>query len=255
MPTSSKTLADVETENQTDETKKDWNRTCPGSWTDSETFEKDDLLCHGQFDCMRSASTPIFLGFVFKIFGTLKNALWHLKSVGFIATLEYALFKALKAAGANERAKSLKAKKKKGLVCDEVLNLKPGELVEVKSQEEIWVTLDMRRRYKGMYFMRGMQEFCGKRLRVYKRVKRILLESNGELRMIKNTVLLQGAICDGQERCSCDRSCFYYWKEAWLRRVEESNDVNELQTTDGCIIEQILRGNLNHPPSNNPTNN
>ena len=69
--------------------------------------------------------------------------------------------------------------------------------------------------------MCNMWKFCGKRFKVYKRLERILLESNGEYRTVKNTVLLEGVVCDGQEFYGCDRSCFHFWKEAWLRRVNE----------------------------------
>ena len=104
---------------------------------------------------------------------------------------------------------------------DRILNLQPGELVEVKSREEILATLDDNRKYKGMYWMCNMWKFCGKKFRVYKRLERILLESNGEYRNVKNTVLLEGVVCDGLEFYDCDRSCFHFWKEAWLRRVNE----------------------------------
>jgi len=178
-------------------------------------------LCHGQYDCLQASSSHIHLGFLFKMFGKLSNAVWHFKIKGIMSTLELAFFKAIKAVGMHEKAASMLAKKKKELAYDEVLYLKPGELVEVKSEQEIRATLNLNRRYKGLYFMRGMRKFCGQRLRVYKRVEQILLESSGEFRKVKNTVLLEGAICDGQERCRCDRSCFYYWRELWLRKVEQ----------------------------------
>jgi len=37
-------------------------------------------------------------------------------------------------------------------------------------------------------------------------------------RMIKNTVLLESTYCQGKN-FNCDRSCFLFWKEVWLRRV------------------------------------
>lgn len=103
---------------------------------------------------------------------------------------------------------------------EERLGLKPGELVEVKSESEIRATLDEKARNRGMLWMPNMRKFCGKRYRVYKRLERILLESNGEHRNVKDTVLLEGVLCDGEEWFGCDRSCFHYWKEAWLKRVE-----------------------------------
>ena len=109
-------------------------------------------------------------------------------------------------------------------VCQEVLNLKPGELVEVKSEREILATLDVDGKNQGLLWMRGMRSYCGKRYRVFKRVETILLESNGKLRKMRNTVLLEGVMCDGSEFYGCDRSCFHYWREAWLRKVETRID-------------------------------
>jgi hypothetical protein len=105
----------------------------------------------------------------------------------------------------------------------EVLGLRPGELVEVKSIDEILATLDPNRKYKGLLWMTGMRKFCGKRYRVLKRIENILLETNGDSRKMKNTVILDGVMCDGSDFGSCDRSCFHFWREAWLKRVEEED--------------------------------
>ncbi len=98
----------------------------------------------------------------------------------------------------------------------DVLNLEPGEWVEVRSESDIRERLDAQGRTQGLLWMSNMSRFCGKRYRVYKRVERMMLESNGEIRKIKNTVLLEGAICE--DLYGCDRSCYHFWKEAWLKR-------------------------------------
>jgi hypothetical protein len=104
---------------------------------------------------------------------------------------------------------------------NETLDLRPGELVEVKSVDEVLATLDGNRRHKGLLWMTGMRKYCGTRRRVYRKVEKIMLESNGQLRNMKHTVLLEGAMCDGRAFGGCDRSCFHFWREAWLRRVPE----------------------------------
>lgn len=101
----------------------------------------------------------------------------------------------------------------------ETLALQPGELVEVKSIDEILATLDRDRRHKGLRWMTGMSRHCGRQYRVYRRVQRITLEHSGEQRHMKNTVLLEGVMCDGKDFGGCDRSCFHFWREAWLRRI------------------------------------
>ncbi len=98
------------------------------------------------------------------------------------------------------------------------LNLQTGDWVEIKPMEEICQTLDSLGRCQGLIFMPTMADYCGQRARVLKRVDRIILEHTGEARTVKHTVLLEGAICAGAGQ-RCDRGCFYFWKEAWLRRA------------------------------------
>jgi hypothetical protein len=102
---------------------------------------------------------------------------------------------------------------------EEALNLQPGELVEVRTREEILSTLNENGFLKGLRLMPEQLEFCGRRLKVFKRLDRILLESTGEFRKMKNTVILEGSLCDGWGG-QCNRSCFFFWREAWLKRVE-----------------------------------
>ena len=102
----------------------------------------------------------------------------------------------------------------------ESLGLKPGEWVEVKSAKEVFATLDQHGKLRGLAFNREMAEFCGKHFKVYKRLDRMILESTGELRRIKTpTVLLEGVFCNGEAHGRCDRSCFCFWREVWLRRI------------------------------------
>lgn len=106
----------------------------------------------------------------------------------------------------------------------EVLNLQPGEWVEVRSVKEIFATLDAQGKLRGLHFIPEMVKFCGKRFKVYKRLEKIILEATGELRKIRTpTVLLEGVFCDGKAHGGCDRSCFCFWREAWLKRVTPQN--------------------------------
>jgi hypothetical protein len=108
-----------------------------------------------------------------------------------------------------------------GSIPKESLGLKSGEWVEVRSAKEILATLDQHGKLKGLTFTPEMVKFCGKRFKVYKRLENIILEATGELRRIKSpTVLLEGVFCDGEAHGRCDRSCFCFWREAWLRRID-----------------------------------
>lgn len=102
----------------------------------------------------------------------------------------------------------------------EALNLRPGEWVEIRTIREIRATLDWDAKRNGLRFIPEMSKYCGKRFKVYKILNRIVLETTGELRTIRTpTVLLDGVICDGRLHGGCDRSCFCFWREAWLRRT------------------------------------
>jgi hypothetical protein len=103
----------------------------------------------------------------------------------------------------------------------EVLNLRTGELVEVRSESEILATLDEKGELDSLPFMPEMRQFCGKRYRVYKRAVKLCdtISWTGMYRM-ENAVHLEGVRCDGQAHGGCQAGCLTYWKEAWLRRVD-----------------------------------
>ena len=146
----------------------------------------------------------------------LKRSIWYISIVGL---KEYAL-RILPRTRLGKLILKRKRKSRSSRVNDEILHLMPGELVEVRSLKEIFATLDANRKLRGLRFTREMAKFCGKRFRVYKRLEKIILEATGELRPIRTpTVLLEGVFCDGKAHGGCDRSCFCFWREAWLKRA------------------------------------
>ena len=99
------------------------------------------------------------------------------------------------------------------------LRLQAGEVVEVKSEAEIRLTLDANGKHRNLGFMPEMWEYCGRQLRVLKRVEKICLENEPRtVRRLENTVILEGAFCKGSG-IGCDRACFYFWRECWLKRA------------------------------------
>jgi hypothetical protein len=101
----------------------------------------------------------------------------------------------------------------------ENLGLQPGEWVIVKSREEIVATLDNSGRNRGLTFDAEMLPYCGKRLRVLRRIERIIEESTGRLIEPRGvSVVLENVVCRSVFRRSCPRCIFSYWREIWLRR-------------------------------------
>ena len=99
-----------------------------------------------------------------------------------------------------------------------ILGLQPGEVVEVRSVDEILRTLDGRRKHKGLSFGGEMHGQCGRRMTVVKRVDTIMNEQTGKIRHVTDTVLLDGSACD--RYLGCARGMPFMWREVWLKRVE-----------------------------------
>jgi len=100
------------------------------------------------------------------------------------------------------------------------LNLQTGEFVEVRKAEEILATLDFQGRNRGLAFTREMLKYCGGRYRALKRIDKKIDELTGRMKQIDNTVILEGATCDGKAHGGCQRACYCLWREIWLKRVD-----------------------------------
>ena len=101
----------------------------------------------------------------------------------------------------------------------ELLNLKKGETVVVKTKDEILATLDSNGRNRGLRFTPEMARYCGKKFAVLTPVTKIVDEESGQDRALSGTVILENATCDGEYHARCPRGCYLLWREAWLRRV------------------------------------
>ncbi len=102
------------------------------------------------------------------------------------------------------------------------LDLKPGELVRVKSKEEILRTLNDKLLNRGMGFEEEMSRYCGQTARVSARIERCLDEKTGRMLEMKSPcIVLEGVICAGAYNVSCPREFVPFWREIWLERVEE----------------------------------
>lgn len=102
------------------------------------------------------------------------------------------------------------------------VDLLPGDLVEIKSKEEIMATLGHdNNNNAGLWFDPEMVPACGRRARVERKVERIINESTGKMRKLRDCYVLEDTICTGFYRKFCQRAVLMYWRSAWLRRVEE----------------------------------
>ena len=105
--------------------------------------------------------------------------------------------------------------------CD--LDLQPGDLVRVKSYEEILSTLDRTGINRGMAFDAELVPYCGKTYRVKARVEKFVDEKTGKLRKLKTpAVILEGVVCGAKfsgQRMFCPRAIYLWWREIWLNKL------------------------------------
>jgi hypothetical protein len=105
------------------------------------------------------------------------------------------------------------------------LDLKPGELVRVKSYKEILETLDVNGKNRGLRFDAEQVPYCGGTYAVRARLNKFMDERTGKMLTIKgDCIVLEGAWCQSrysQCRIGCPRSIFTWWHEVWLERVPE----------------------------------
>jgi hypothetical protein len=102
-------------------------------------------------------------------------------------------------------------------------NLQPGELVRVRSKAEILATLNKDLLNRGLGFDPEMARFCGRTVRVSRRVNHIIDEKTGKMLDMKNPcIVLEGVVCEGAYNASCMRAIPAYWREIWLERVPEA---------------------------------
>lgn len=101
------------------------------------------------------------------------------------------------------------------------LGLQPGEIVQVKTLEEMRATLDRKGRNRGLICDLELKRFCGMKYRVRSRLDRMISEATGQMRKVEGTVILDGNTC----LCAwtvggCPRLEYCYWREAWLKRAD-----------------------------------
>jgi hypothetical protein len=102
----------------------------------------------------------------------------------------------------------------------EHIYLKPGDIVRIRSRDEIQATLNYRNQSKHCTFFEEMWPYCGTTQHVFKRVEKFVDERELLMKRCKGIVLLDGIICNGVGGFKdCDKSCFFFWREEWLEKM------------------------------------
>lgn len=99
---------------------------------------------------------------------------------------------------------------------------KTGDLVRVRTREEIDSTLDPFKELKGCAFLPEMYQYCGTQQRVLKSMQHFMDERDYKLKKVHGVILLENIICNGTPAFGpCDRCCFLFWRDEWLEKVTE----------------------------------
>ena len=132
--------------------------------------------------------------------------------------------------------------RKKGSLADGMtaaitdLEIEPGDVVRVKSYDEILATLDRGNKNRGLFFDAEMVPFCGGTYRVKARVHNFLSEKTGKMVALKTSaVMLENVWCQSRYsdcRMFCPRAIYPWWREAWLEKVSEGPAREAV--ADGC---------------------
>jgi len=102
------------------------------------------------------------------------------------------------------------------------VHLVAGDMVRVRTREEIESTLDPFKELKGCAFLEYMWQYCNSTQRVLQPVERFLDERDYKVKKAKGIVILEGLICHGTPAFGrCDRCCHLFWREEWLEKIDE----------------------------------
>lgn len=105
----------------------------------------------------------------------------------------------------------------------DVLDLRPGERVRVRTVEEIERTINAQGFNRGMRFDVEMVKYCDAEYTVKSRVTKIINEKTGKMMKMTNPcILLDDVYCRAEctpGRRGCPRAVNTYWREIWLKRV------------------------------------
>jgi len=100
------------------------------------------------------------------------------------------------------------------------MNLTPGELVQVKSYDDILRTLDTNNKNRGLWFDAEMVKYCGGTYAVLCRVETLIDNKSGRMIKVQNTcIALEGVTNQGDYHGFNPRNEYLLWREIWLERV------------------------------------
>jgi hypothetical protein len=180
---------------------------------------------------LNKATTPLQWWDLTQYFRELRSG--NVRLAEFIRVIGLAVFNALQRHTGGRVCPSIQGSLTK--TPTSVMNLQAGDIVQVKTKEDIEGTLDTSRKNRGLLFDREMVKYCGGRYRVLRRVEKIIDEKSRKLiQLPRDCIVLDGVTCRGdvsRNRLFCPRSIYPYWREIWLTRLDDDQRGRE---SPGC---------------------
>jgi hypothetical protein len=105
------------------------------------------------------------------------------------------------------------------------IRCRAGDIVEVRSAQEILATLDQDGCLDRFPFMPEMLRFCGRQYRVFRSAHKTcdsVYYKDG--RIMDDAVFLEDLRCDGSGHGGCQANCLLFFKLAWLKPVTPDRD-------------------------------
>ena len=128
---------------------------------------------------------------------------------------------------------------------DSAAGFRHGDMVTVRSLEEILATLDADAKFEGLPFMPEMAPYCGRTFKVFRRADKTCVEGIG-IRSMRDTVFLEGLRCNGSLHDGCQRGCLFFWKNAWLKAADRVPTDSQFSPAEGQ--ERSVRHGDDCPP-------
>ena len=98
--------------------------------------------------------------------------------------------------------------------------LMKGNLVRIRSREEILSTLDPFNELKGCAFLPEMFQYCGTTQRVFRVMEHFMDERDYKMKKTRGIILLENVFCNGTPAFGvCDRCCLLFWREEWMEKI------------------------------------
>ena len=130
------------------------------------------------------------------------------------------------------------------------LELKQGELVRVKSQEEILRTVTTTNRNRGMSWDAELVPYCGGTYKVLGRVTKIISEQTGKMIDMRTPcIILDSVVCQARYsscRMFCPRAMYTYWREIWLERVDVNKSLVDIAAAGNESANEVEHGSARH---------